>query len=66
MNISNLSFEQYSAWAISRYPGYREGDIEASTTAQTLPPDSEESCPVTVKSNQNGYVVVTPVPKRSV
>lgn len=63
----SMSFEQYAAWAASRYPGYREEESEeATTSADTEAPTSDESCPVTVRSNRDGYVVVTPRIKRSV
>lgn len=65
---ANLSFEQYAEWARSRYPGYREEDAitdtEAVVYAETETPESDEACPVTVRSNRNG-VVVTPRIQRS-
>lgn len=68
---SEMSFEQYAAWARSRYPGFRDGDEPLSpaedavySTAETEPPVSYEACPVTVKSARRG-VIVTPNPKRS-
>lgn len=72
----SMSFEQYVAWAASRYPGYREEESEsdeffcvqrdACPAADTEAPTSDESCPVTVRSSRDGYVVVTPRIKRSV
>ncbi len=64
---SELSFEQYSAWAISRYPGYREDDASdvVSGEAITMAPESSEACPVTVRSERHGQVIVTPKPKGS-
>lgn len=64
---SLMSFEQYAAWARSRFPGFRQETetTEASVYADTQAPESDDSCPVTVRSNQYG-VVVTPRPKRSV
>lgn len=62
---AGVSFEQYAAWAASRFPGYREPEVEELASATTVAPVSSEACPVTVKSNQDGYVVVTPRVKRS-
>lgn len=66
---TEISFEQYVAWAASRYPGYHAEEplteVEASVYSATESPVSSDACPVTVKSNQNGYVVVTPRPQRS-
>jgi hypothetical protein len=63
-----ISFEQYADWARSRYPGHRPEELspteEVVYSAPTEPPTSSDSCPVTVKSNQN-RVVVTPALKRS-
>lgn len=62
-----MSFEQYAAWATSRYPGFREAtEVEENlAAAATVAPASSDACPVTVRSNRDG-VVVTPRLKRSV
>jgi hypothetical protein len=70
VNNTTMSFEQYAAWAISRYPGYRgEPDpiSEAGVTAAapTEAPKSSDACPVTVRSSRD-RVIVTPHIKRSV
>lgn len=68
---TTISFEQYAEWARSRYPGYHAENELSHTeeavyaSAETEPPASSDACPVTVKSNQNGYVVVTPRIQRS-
>ena len=66
---TEMSFEQYAAWATSRYPGYHAQDemspTEDAVYAATEAPASSDACPVTVRSNRHG-VVVTPRPKRSV
>ena len=66
---TTISFEQYAEWARIRYPGFRNDEeltqTEDAVYAPTEAPASSDACPVTVKSNQNGYVVVTPRPRGS-
>lgn len=60
---ATMSFEQYSAWCLSRTPGYH-GDEEAVASANTEVPASSDACPVTVRSSRD-RVIVTPRIKRS-
>lgn len=66
---TTISFEQYAEWARSRYPSFHAEEelspTEEAVYATTEAPVSSDACPVTVKSNQNGFVVVTPRPQRS-
>ncbi len=59
MNRSNLTFEEYAAWARSRYPQYSEEAEAAISTARTVAPVTDEACPVTLRSSRSG-VVLTP------
>ncbi len=64
MQSSNLSFEEYAAWCASRVPPISSGAPPESYT-NTIPAESDESCPVTVRSTRYDCVVVTPRPKGS-
>lgn len=56
---SLLSFEEYSAWCMSRKPPFDPGHCPVSL-ATTVPPDSNDSCPVTVRSANSDHMVITP------
>ncbi len=58
---SNLSYSEYAAWCRSRFPPVDAGpgpDSSANTVACTE--QDSEQCPVTIRSLDNNYVVVTP------
>ena len=63
MTQSLLSFEEYSTWCMSSKPAFDPGNYPMSL-ADTVAPDSNETCPVTVRSEPDS-VVVTPRPQRS-
>lgn len=66
MQASNLSFEEYAKWCRSRVPPFDPGNGPDSSADTVLAgPNSEEACPVTVRSVYNDHVVVTPRPQGS-
>ncbi len=55
---SNISYSEYKSWCLSRLPGFCPTDGPPSSSSRTIYQDSDESCPVTVRSLESGIVIV--------